>query len=86
MRATKSGNDSTKKTVTIPDVLESTVESIRGRDRAEPVRFENIFNQIHSSSQVIAFGDSRYDDGVIRFDTERTHCLWSQFDWNVSSD
>ena len=80
------GSDSTKKTVTIPGVLVSTVETIRGRDRSEPVRFENIFNQIHSPSQVIAFGDSRYDDGVIRFEMERTHGLWSQFDWNVSSD
>lgn len=74
------------KTVTIPGVLEATVDMIRGHDRSEPVRFENIFNQIHASSQVIAFGNSRYDDGVIRFDTERTHGLWSQFDWNVSSD
>jgi hypothetical protein len=73
------------KTVTIPGVLEATVERIRGKDRSEPVTFENIFNQIHSSSQVIAFGDSRYDDGVIRFDTKRTHGLWSQFDWNVST-
>lgn len=78
--------EESKKTVTIPDVLEATVEPIRGRDRSEPVRFENIFNQIHSPSQVIAFGDSRYDDGVIRFDNERTHGLWSQFDWNVSTD
>lgn len=74
------------KTLTIPGVLDATVEMIRGKDRSAPVTFENIFNQIHSPSQVIAFGDSRYDDGVIRFETKRTHGLWSQFDWNVSTD
>ena len=78
--------EKTKKVVKIPELLDATVVPIRGRDRSEPVRFENIFNQIHSTSQVIAFGDSRYDDGVIRFDNERTHGLWSQFDWNVSTD
>ena len=77
--------DKNKKKVGIPGVLESLVEAIRGRDRAEPVTFENIFNQIHSSSQVIAFGDSHYDDGTIRFENERTHGLWSQFDWRVST-
>ncbi len=79
-------SDAPTKTVTIPGVLDATVEMIRGKDRSEPVTFENIFNQIHSSSQVIGFGDSHYDDGVIRFDTKRTHGLWSQFDWNVSTD
>jgi hypothetical protein len=76
----------TTKSLSIPGIVEATVEMIRGRDRSEPVRFENIFNQIHASTQVIAFGSSRYDDGVIRFDTERTHGLWSRFDWNVSAD
>ena len=75
-----------KKSVSIPDVMESTVAWIRGRDRGQPVRFENIFNQIHASSQVLAFGDSRYDDGTIRFENERTHGLWSQFEWVASSD
>lgn len=78
--------DAPTKTVTIPGVIDATVEMIRGKDRSQPVTFENIFNQIHSSSQVIAFGDTHYDDGVIRFDTKRTHGLWSQFDWNDSTD
>lgn len=76
--------DTPSKSLTIPGVIQATVEMIRGRNRSEPVRFENIFNQIHAPSQVIAFGSSHYDDGVIRFDTERTHGLWSQFDWHGS--
>lgn len=75
-----------RKRVTIPDMLESTVETLRGRDRAEPVRFENIFNQIHAPSQVIAMGDARYDDGTIRFDNARSHGLWSEFEWRVQPD
>lgn len=75
-----------EKSVTIDGIIDATVEMIRGRDRSQPVTFENIFNQIHSTSQVIAFGSTHYDDGEIRFDTERTHGLWSQFDWNVSTD
>ncbi len=75
-----------KKTVSIPGILDSNVESIRGRARGEPVRFENIFNQIHASSQVIAFGSARYDDGTIRFETKETHGLWSEFEWRVSPE
>lgn len=69
------------KRVSIPGILEATVEAIRGRDRAEPVRFENIFNQIHAPSQVLALGRTAYDDGALRFDNESTHGLWSHFEW-----
>lgn len=76
----------TKYGVSVPGLLESHVESIRGRNRDEPVRFENIFNQIHAPSQVIAFGTAEYDDGTIRFETRNTHGLWSEFEWRVSAD
>lgn len=68
----------------IPGVASSTVSNIRGRDRSQPVTFENIFNQIHGASQVIATGSSTYDDGVIRFATEKTHGLHSRFSWTVT--
>ncbi len=71
-----------KKAVSVAGVLEGVVEAIRGRDRARPVVFENIYNQIHDSRQVIARGSTRCDDGggiVIR--TEDTHGLWSRFRW-----
>ncbi|HXV61505.1 MAG TPA: DUF1326 domain-containing protein [Vicinamibacteria bacterium] len=76
-------DETQRKRVTIPGILESTVEALRGRNRDEPVRFENIFNQIHSPSQVIARGQARYDDGTIRFDNAQTHGLWSDFSWRV---
>ena len=73
-------------TVTIPGLLKSVVSRIRGRDRSKPVLFENIFNQIHAPTQVLATGDSAYDDGTIRFNTTRTHGLFSSFEWRVEAD
>jgi hypothetical protein len=67
----------------IPGLLDSTVTPIRGRDRGKPVTFDNIFNQIHAPTQVLATGRTTYDDGVIVVQTERTHALYSQFQWAV---
>jgi hypothetical protein len=67
----------------IVDRLKTVVSQIRGRDRSKPVLFENIFNQIHAPTQVIALGDAEYDDGAIRFANTQTHGLFSEFDWAV---
>jgi hypothetical protein len=69
----------------IPGLLEAEVTPIRGRDRAQPVLFQNIFNQIHSSTQVLATGVTVYDDGVIRISNTKTHGLFSNFDWIVEA-
>jgi hypothetical protein len=71
------------KRVSIVDRLKSFVTQIRGRDRSQPVVFENIFNQIHASRQVLARGDTEYDDGVIVVHNEGSHGLFSNFDWGV---
>ncbi|MGI9627870.1 MAG: DUF1326 domain-containing protein [Longimicrobiales bacterium] len=71
-----------RKEVRIPGILEGIVEAIRGRDKTEPVVFENIYNQIHDSTQVIARGSTNYDDGAIRVETSGTHGLWSSFSWS----
>jgi len=76
-------DDQRRKRVTIAGLLESTIEAIRGRDRSKPVTFENMFNQIHASSQVLAKGDARYDDGVIAFANGASHGLYSDFEWRV---
>ena len=68
----------------IPGLLTTSVTNVKGRDRSSPVTFENIFNQIHGASQVIALGSTQYDDGVIRIATEKTHGLHSRFEWIVS--
>jgi hypothetical protein len=67
--------------VTVAGLLKGAVETIRGRDKTAPVLFQNIYNQIHDSTQVIARGSTQYDDGHIRIDTDGTHGLWSDFRW-----
>ncbi len=67
----------------IAGVLEAGLKEIRGRDRTQPVRFENIFNQIHAAEQVLARGTTEYDDGVIRIHNEKSHGLHSRFEWRV---
>ena len=69
------------KAVTIKGMLRGAIEAIRGRNRAEPVNFVNIFNQIHDSTQVIAMGSTLCDDGEFAFSIEGTHALWSRFRW-----
>jgi hypothetical protein len=71
------------KRASIVDRLKTVVAQIRGRDRSKPVLFENIFNQIHAPTQIIALGDAEYDDGVIRFANSQTHGLFSDFEWSV---
>jgi hypothetical protein len=72
------------KRVTIEGLLEGSIEHLRGQDPSKPVTIENMFNQLHSSLQVVARGATRYDDGVIVVDTEGTHSLYSAFNWSVS--
>ena len=72
-----------RKAVTVAGLLEGAVEAIRGRDRAKPVTFGNIYNKIHDPTQVIARGSARYDDGEIAIDNSGTHGLWSRFRWTA---
>jgi hypothetical protein len=67
----------------IAGLFDAVVTQIRGRDRSKPVLFENIFNQIHAPTQVLALGDTTYDDGVIKIRTSGSHGLFSMFDWAV---
>jgi hypothetical protein len=71
------------KRLTIADRLRAIVTQIRGRDKTKPVLFENIFNQIHAPTQVLALGDSEYRDGAIAFQNTGSHGLFSSFDWAV---
>jgi hypothetical protein len=82
-RAIEITDEGATKRASIVDRLKTVVSQIRGRDRSKPVLFENIFNQIHAPTQVIALGDAEYDDGVIRFANSQTHGLFSEFEWSV---
>lgn len=74
-----------QKRVVVDGVLDATLEAIRGRDRAAVVRFENMFNQIHAPTQVVARGSSHYDDGEIVVRNDGSHGLWSHFHWSVGA-
>lgn len=71
------------KRLSIADRLRAVVTQIRGRDRSKPVRFENMFNQIHAPEQVLALGDTEYDDGVMRISNSGSHGLFSRFEWTA---
>ncbi len=77
--------DELSKKARIPGLLKTAITRIRGRDRAKPVMFENIFNQIHAPQQVLATGSTEYDDGVIRIRNSKTHGLYSNFEWRVQA-
>jgi hypothetical protein len=72
------------KSVSVENILSSTITELKGRDRSRPVMFSNMYNQIHPPEQALATGSSKYDDGTIRFDNENTHGLYSHFVWNVT--
>jgi hypothetical protein len=75
--------DSDTKQVSIAGLLQGAIKHIRGRDRSRPVLFENIFNQIHAPTQVLAIGGTQYDDGEIVIRNDGTHGLYSNFHWTV---
>ena len=71
------------KRVRAGQLLEASVEDIRGWDRDLPVTFQNMFNQIHAPTQTIARGETRGDVGGIRLRNDGTHGLHSRFEWRV---
>ncbi len=72
-----------KKRMWIDGIFDTTIENIRGQDRNRDVVIENMFNQIHSSPQVIASGETRCDDSGHIFSIKGTHALYSKFSWMV---
>lgn len=78
------GDEGPSKTVNIAGRLRGAIAAIRGRDRSQPVRFENIFNQIHSPSQVLARGETEYTGGEelrLTIRNHGSHGLYSSFEW-----
>ena len=84
-RPIEMADEGATKRASIADRMKTIVSQIRGRDKTKPVLFENCFNQIHAPTQVIALGESEYDDGVVSFRTTGSHGLFSNFEWTVSA-
>ena len=69
------------RSTTVGRVLRSLIKPLKGRDRDKPVMIENVYNQIHASSQELGMGTTSYVDGAFRVETSDTHALQSQFSW-----
>jgi hypothetical protein len=83
-RSIEMSDEGATKRASIADRMKTIVRRSRERDKTKPVLFENCFNQIHASTQVIALGDTEYKDEAITINTTQTHGLFSNFDWKVA--
>lgn len=71
--------------VAVAGLLEGSVEDLKGRDRTQPVTFQNMFNQLHPPTQMIGRGTTRMDVDGIAVETDGTHGLYSRFSWEVEA-
>jgi hypothetical protein len=73
-----------RKRMHVEGLFDMVVEAIRGRDKTREVLLENIFNQIHAPTQVLALGQTHLSDPDFRSEMEGTHALYSRFSWEVA--
>lgn len=71
-----------RKKMWIERYFDTSISAIRAKDDSGEVVLSNLFNQIHSSRQVLARGKTRCTDGAFDFTNEDTHALYSKFSWN----
>jgi len=83
-RAIEMADEGAVKRVAIAGRLKAMITQIRGRDKSQPVVFDNVFNQIHAPRQVLALGDTEYRDETIVINNTGSHGLYSTFDWKVT--
>jgi hypothetical protein len=69
------------KRLSVGGLFETTVEALKGPDPNREVLLENLFNQIHGPTHVLARGSTRHDDRGLVIDTQGTHALYSRFSW-----
>ena len=74
-------SDGTMRSWRIDGVLDTRLEPIKSADKTGPVRLENIHNQVHGPSQVLAWGSTRFEDQGHSVETDSTHALYSDFSW-----
>ncbi len=62
-------------------IFETLQDPIKGADKVNEVRLENIHNQVHGSSQILALGTTTFETGNFSLITEKTHAIYSEFSW-----
>ena len=63
-------------------IFDTTQEPIKGADKVNDVRLENIHNQVHGSSQILALGTTTFETGSFSMITTKTHAIYSEFSWS----
>lgn len=71
-----------QKKMWIDGYFNTTINAIRAKDDKGEVVLSNLFNQIHSSQQVLARGETRGTDGAFDIKNKDTHALYSTFSWD----
>jgi hypothetical protein len=66
-------------TVRAGDLMDASLTAAKGANRSGPARLENVHNQVHGPSQVLAWGTTHYKPELRQRDTEGTHAIWSRF-------
>ncbi len=74
-------DDGRRKSIRIDGVLDSSIEAMKGPDGSKEVVLENLFNQIHGFTHVLAKGATRLADRELAIETKGTHALYSRFSW-----
>ena len=69
------------KSLTVPGLLETRLETLRGPEPGSAPRLENLYNTIHGPTHTLARGSSRCGEGGFSLLTEGTHALYSDFSW-----
>ena len=63
-------------------IFDTSQEPIKGADKVNEVRLENIHNQVHGSSQILALGTTTFETDNFSLITEKTHAICSEFSWS----
>lgn len=63
-------------------IFDTSQEPIKGADKVNEVRLENIHNQVHGSSQILALGTTTFEAPGFSLVTEKTHAIYSEFSWS----
>jgi hypothetical protein len=75
-------NERERKRMWADGIFETLQEPIKGADKVNEVRLENIHNQVHGSSQILALGTTTFETGNFSLVTEKTHAIYSEFSWS----
>lgn len=77
-------DDGRRKRMCADELLDTSVEAIRGKNKSKDAVMTNVFNQIHTADQVLALGQTRCAHPEFKFTTEESHALYSRFAWEVT--